>query len=117
MLPAKNLTPARQSEPLRHRVRVSTLQRQILELAAHRLGELLIEGAETGARRKSGVSRVSSPDDTVAPPTLSDLGITRDESSECQKLAAIPEAEFEAKISGPAAEHRAPANVLTGKGR
>ena len=33
--------------------------------------------------------------------TLSDLGITRDQSSQWQKLAAVPEAQFETALAGP----------------
>jgi phage N-6-adenine-methyltransferase len=71
--------------------------------AKRRLGELL-EGApkNVGGRPKN----LSMPDDGfLPPPTLSELGITRDESSQCQKLARMPEGEFETKV------HNAIANI------
>lgn len=68
--------------------------------AERRAGELLREMKETGTRQTAGTS---GPTDgrgarlTVAttPPTLSDLGITRDQSSKWQQLAAVPKEEFE----------------------
>jgi hypothetical protein len=43
-----------------------------------------------------------SDDATLNPQrTLADLGVTRDQSSQWQKLAAIPEDEFERALSGP----------------
>jgi hypothetical protein len=59
--------------------------------AERKAGELLaqVERAERGRPvKRSDVT------------TLSDLGITRDQSSQWQKLAAIPEAKFEAALVG-----------------
>jgi hypothetical protein len=42
-----------------------------------------------------------SSDTTASPATLSDLGITQNQSSQWQKLAAVPEPEFEAALAAP----------------
>lgn len=70
--------------------------------AQRRVGELLKETAKTGGRHKGGgdetnqyrKEHVSSHDD-ASKPTLKELGLTRDESSDYQKLAAMPQQEFE----------------------
>lgn len=41
------------------------------------------------------------PNKTSSDPTLSDLGISRDQSSKWQKLAEIPKEEFEAMLARP----------------
>lgn len=63
--------------------------------AERRLGELLVETRESGARDPGGRGRIESR------PTiqLADLGITPDQSSKWQKIATIPEPEFESLIS------------------
>ncbi len=38
---------------------------------------------------------------TGYPPTLAELGITKDQSSKWQQLAALPQEEFEARLAGP----------------
>lgn len=60
--------------------------------AERRVGELLREQAEKGERRPRGVSQVHKNDhvvggDMMAPPTVAEQGLTRDESSTYQKLA------------------------------
>ena len=57
--------------------------------AEHKAGELLRMAAETGERRTvdDGASRKVSHDST---PSLTDLGITRDQSSRWQTIAALP---------------------------
>lgn len=72
-------------------------ERQACEIrlrAERRCGELLsgeVERAERGRPAKTS-------NDT----TLSDLGISRDQSSQWQKLATIPDEEFEADLKDPA---------------
>ncbi len=60
--------------------------------AERRCGEMLRETAERGERDqgRGGNRRSRSHDMTVMPTTLADLGITKNESSRYQKLAAMP---------------------------
>jgi hypothetical protein len=74
--------------------------------AERRCGELLASmdkanGADYGGRPSLDGRRElpSNP-----PKTLSEMGITKDQSSKWQKLAAVPEAEFEDAISQVAAK-------------
>jgi len=70
--------------------------------AERRLGEILKEQAEKGERETRGGDKKSkSPEGTLKPQTLADIGISKNESSRCQQLAAIPEPEFEKAISEP----------------
>jgi hypothetical protein len=73
--------------------------------AERRCGELLADmNKAPGARGNpggQGAAIVRSHDTTAQTRTLSDLGITKDQSSKWQRLAAVPEAEFEAAISQP----------------
>ena len=63
---------------------------------SYALGELLVEQKATvGLNRGAagiGTSAVVRDDRT---PTLADIGVSKDLSSHAQKVAAIPEAEFE----------------------
>jgi hypothetical protein len=63
--------------------------------AERRCGELLRETAENGQRARQGRPEQTSHDATF---TLADLGLTRDQSSCYQKLAAMPEEHFETAI-------------------
>lgn len=71
--------------------------------AERRCGELLAE-----MHKAKGTDYGGTGHDTRAarasyspPRTLSDMGITYDQSSKWQRLAAVPEAEFEAAINQP----------------
>jgi len=68
--------------------------------AMRRMGELL---AETERQQPGEYQR--SRDTTVAP-SLSDLGISRDTSSLSQKIAAVPENEFEAHLNELREQHK-----------
>jgi hypothetical protein len=67
--------------------------------AERRGGELLRDMCERGERRSrgDGQSRSRAPRDL---PNLEDLGISHDQSSCWQKLARVPEQEFEAGLTG-----------------
>lgn len=76
--------------------------------AERRAGELLGEMKANGTRRSEGVvtagpgrgnKNTVGQDDHVLPPTLSDLGISKDQSSRWQQVAAIPTETFEAAIA------------------
>jgi len=88
--------------------------------AERRAGELLREMKEQGLRQRAGdnagayrgqTTRLSS-----STTTLSDLGITRDQSSKWQHLASVPEEEFERAVNDdgpkPTTEDIINANVL-----
>lgn len=67
--------------------------------AERRLGEMLTEqkasgGMSEGGRPKTG--RDSRP--VSGAPTLAEVGISKDLSARAQKIAAVPEAEFEAEV-------------------
>lgn len=67
--------------------------------AERRCGEMLRDSVDTGQRDPGGRGRrIESHDATQRPPTLSDLGITRDQSSRYQKLAAMPAEHFETAV-------------------
>jgi hypothetical protein len=68
--------------------------------AERKTGELLADGKTNGDRHSGrGNNRKLESDD--ATPKLSDLGISRDQSSQWQKLAAIPKEEFEEALAAP----------------
>jgi hypothetical protein len=77
--------------------------------AERRVGELLRDLAASGARETRGGDRMpkkakSSTNDFASAPTLKSLGVTKDDSSLWQKLAAIPEPEFEQRLAAAAQE-------------
>jgi hypothetical protein len=81
-------------------------ERQCCEIrlrAERKAGELLAKTQKAkGARgnpRGRGARIVQSDGPTAQ--TLSGLGITRDQSSQWQRLAAVPEPQFEAALAGP----------------
>jgi hypothetical protein len=67
--------------------------------AERRAGQLLKEAKQAGQLRgkMDGKSKVSGE----PTPKLEDLGITREQAADWQKLAAIPNAEFEAQLERP----------------
>lgn len=74
-------------------------ERKVAEIrirAERRAGQLLTEMKEKGERRAQG-----QPKEMSGAATLPDLGITRDQSSQWQQLAEIPEPEFEAQLAAP----------------
>jgi hypothetical protein len=75
-------------------------ERQAAEIrlrAEIRAGELLGEMKETGQRDSDkGGDRRSRSGDTTVKPQLADLGITKEQSSQWQQVAAIPKREREA---------------------
>lgn len=83
---------------------------QIRMRAERRGGQLLTEMKASGQRESPGGDRrsksdgatlKSKSDGATSKVMLSDLGVTRDQSSQWQQLAAIPEREFEAEVSKP----------------
>jgi hypothetical protein len=71
--------------------------------AERRIGELLKEMKKTGERKGRGGSGANQRGNVgrrdISTPKLSDLGLTRDESSKAQKLADVPEEDFEAALA------------------
>jgi hypothetical protein len=81
-------------------------ERQACEIrlrAERRAGVLLRDLAEADMRASGPREGVPGPGRGKAPSstTLSELGVTRDQSSKWQRLAQIPEPEFEAALSDP----------------
>lgn len=63
--------------------------------AERKAGEMLAHGFETGERARSGgAMKKESP-----PPTLSDIGISKDQSSRWQSLAGMSEEHFETAVA------------------
>lgn len=71
--------------------------------AERRCGELLKEQPKAkgaaGNPGGQGAKIVRSDDTTAQIPTLADLGISKQQSSDWQKLAEVPEEKFEAKLN------------------
>jgi PAS domain-containing protein len=79
---------------------------EIKARAERRAGELLRETTKQAGARGVG-KKVESTQVDSTPPTLKSLGVTRDQSSDWQKIAAIPEPEFE-RLLAEKAEAEAP---------
>ena len=88
--------------------------------AERRLGEMLsaqkADGGLNKGKLKQGPALVSNEDGKSAP-KLVDAGISYDLSSRAQKLAAVPEAEFEAELAAKRERDQEKAHdALTRKG-
>lgn len=105
LLEANNIIDVRQGIAAAEAVRAYTVKAHLsrdAEQAAcemrvrfeRRIGELLHEQREVGTVAKQG--RPAKTSDTTK---FSDMGLTGDESSQFQKLASIPEPEFEKRIT------------------
>jgi hypothetical protein len=68
--------------------------------AERKCGELLAETEKAKAGRPP-INRSNQTTNLESPKTLAEMGVTKDQSSKWQKLAAIPEKEFEAAVSIP----------------
>ena len=66
--------------------------------AERRCGELLRVSAESGERATAANNLRQSKSHDATSTTLTDLGLTRDQSSRYQKLAAMPDEHFEAAL-------------------
>lgn len=70
--------------------------------AERRCGELLRVTAERGERAtqiRGGANIATASNDSTPLSTLADMGLTRDESSRYQQLAAMPEEHFETAVA------------------
>jgi N6-adenosine-specific RNA methylase IME4 len=67
--------------------------------AERRAGEMLAEMRETGQRDDGRGNRNPVLKSQAATPKLVDLGVTKTESSRWQKIAAMPEPEFEQRVA------------------
>ena len=65
--------------------------------AERRAGEMLAHGRAIGDRAKSG-GDMKKPEES-RPPTLSEIGITKDQSSRWQSLASMSDAHFETAVA------------------
>jgi hypothetical protein len=84
---------------------------EIKARAERRAGEMLRDMAARGERergrggdRKSQSTRSDRDPKSPKSPKLSDLGVTRDQSSQWQKIASIPEKAFDAALADAAAK-------------
>lgn len=69
--------------------------------AERRLGEMIAAQKESGGLNKGAAEKGSNAvttEDRVKKPKLADAGISKNLSSRAQKLAAVPQAEFEAEV-------------------
>lgn len=84
--------------------------------AERRCGELLAEMDKAKGTDYGGTGHdTRAARGSYSPPrTLSDMGITYDQSSKWQRLAAVPEAEFEAAINQPGSKPSA-AQIISPK--
>ncbi|MDR5801176.1 hypothetical protein [Caballeronia sp. LZ001] len=68
--------------------------------AERKAGEMLRQSADSGERAANGDNRhtTKTSNDTTSKPTLTDLGITRDQSSRWQSLASMSDTHFETAV-------------------
>jgi len=69
--------------------------------AERKCGELLAQTEKAKGNQHVNSARSNN---TTEQKTLSEMGITKDQSSNWQKLAAVPEKEFEEAVNSPAAK-------------
>lgn len=85
---------------LAHNIEAETQCCRIRLRAERRAGELLAKSEKAkGGQPFQATGRTVRP--VEAPETLADQGISKTESSDWQKLAKVPEAQFEAALAGP----------------
>lgn len=79
---------------------LETYAQEIRLRAERKLGALIIQQKETVGLAPAGrpAKLVVADDQLNKVPTLAEMGISKDLSSRAQKLAAVPDAEFEANI-------------------
>jgi hypothetical protein len=81
--------------------------------ASARAGQLIAEGQKNGTIAPHGGDRKSSSQTTnLKPPTLAQLGISGDQSSEWQKLAGIPVKQFEEQLPAATGKRTSPRKIL-----
>ena len=67
--------------------------------AERKIGEML-KATERAKAGRPSKNKISTPKEPISAPTLSELGLTKKESSRAQVLAVLPKREFEAVKSG-----------------
>jgi hypothetical protein len=75
--------------------------REIRLRAERRCGQMLADREMAAPRGSNQYQKQEVSDDPTHPKTLPELGISRDQSSQWQKLAAVPEPMFEAALAEP----------------
>ena len=98
---------ARALEVYAHQALNMEAERQAIEIrirAERKTGELLKLAKQAGQRETGGRPKKRSGDRTVFSATLSDIGISKNQSSQWQELAEIPKAEFERVLAIPGAK-------------
>jgi hypothetical protein len=100
LIPEANLLSATAIEVYAHQSQNIEAERQACEIrmrATRRLGQLLAEREKPkGSPGNQYTGPLARSDGSK---TLADIGITRDQSSQFQKLAAVPEDDFEAALT------------------
>lgn len=99
-----------------HQAQNTEAERKATEIrlrAERKAGEILIEMKERGERQKPGEYQKSS--DTILAPTLSELGISPDQSSKWQQLAVVPDHQFESALRDPATKPSTKGILRNGK--
>ncbi len=72
-----------------------------IRLRAERKAGRLLRDMEKAKAGRPSKNRSNDTTNFDKPKTLEELGISRDQSSKWQKLAGVPEEEFEAALAGP----------------